>query len=155
MSKIIRGIFIDSKNKKVEEVQLESGLDAMYSKIECGCVTAIDIADGETLWLDDEGFLKAPPEEGGLPGFRYEGYPQTLAGNALIFGLNEEGESVSSKMSVEEIANKILFQSITPEQQDEILDASGKVYSLTPEQMEAYWEGNLDLRKLTEVKCGN
>jgi hypothetical protein len=54
--------------------------------------------------VDDEGLLK--PQEGF---FIYEGYRQPLAGNGLVLGTDEEGESVDPKMTLEELKSRVTF----------------------------------------------
>jgi len=112
--KNMKAILIDSKSKTVRYVEVKvndgSALESMYNHIDCDLVEVINIDDKNDLFVDEEGLLKLNKDS---QFFLYDGFPQPLAGNGLILGLNqEEGESVETSLSIEEVAEKVLFLDI-------------------------------------------
>lgn len=59
------------------------------------CVYPKGWPDGSVLFLDDEGLFVE-----GQTFFILEGYPQPLAGKALVMGTDEEGESMDAPVSL-------------------------------------------------------
>jgi len=110
----MKAILIDSKSKTVRYVEVKvndgSALQSMYNHIDCDLVEVINIDDKNDLFVDEEGLLKLNKDS---QFFLYDGFPQPLAGNGLILGLDEEvGESIETSLSIEEVAEKVLFLDI-------------------------------------------
>jgi hypothetical protein len=107
MNKIIKGILIDTQNKQIKEVQIESEkfLEQCYELIGCQLVECISQFDGvHDLWVDEEGLFNETDF------FVVEGYPQPIRGNGIIFGIDkEEFDSCSHTTSVEEVSEKVIF----------------------------------------------
>ncbi len=100
-----KAILIDAINKTVREVTLPNGLQSWYDAIGCELVTvAFNLDDYNSLLVDDEGLLKQP-----TCFFLYKGYVQPLAGNGLIVGVDDEGNTVSTNATVDSIIDSVRF----------------------------------------------
>lgn len=96
------GLLQITPHRAVREIEIESGIDAIYEALstEQNPVTCFDvcrIADGDGIFVDDEGLLKPCDHF-----FIWKDYPQPLAGRGLILGCDEEGNSVAPRVTLEE-----------------------------------------------------
>ena len=126
----MKAIFINSTLRTVSLVDISdtghgsANLDEMHALLSrdasrCDCFTTGGEFDNlDTVFVDDEGLLK-PNNFFELPGV----YPTPLAGNAIILGTNDEGESIDVKTSVETVRAMVKFY--TPLEL-KILSAQGK-----------------------------
>jgi hypothetical protein len=105
----MKAILIDVENREVKMVEVEKGIHAIYEKINCDCFTVVSLENEDAIFIDDEGLLKLSETS---KFFFIEGYHQPLAGNGLILGTDEEGESVDAKSSLEDIKNRVRFLTI-------------------------------------------
>lgn len=106
----MRGILIDPWLKQIKEVECGEGIEDMYRlmsnplgpKVDVFCI-GLSWPNGDVLYVDDEGLLKR-----GMrlfdPGRRDR---QPLAGNGLILGSDNEGNSVDAKMLLTEVQTMI------------------------------------------------
>lgn len=93
-----KAIFIDSVNRSIREVTIE-GLKDMQMHVGGYIQSAYEWANGDTLYVDEEGMLK--PQE---HWFRISTRPdQPLAGNGLIVGSDDEGENADVATLLAEI----------------------------------------------------
>lgn len=106
--KSLHAILIDPTSRTVEPVELNRGYREISRILGCGCFTTLGLSRSEVLYLDDEGLLKEEPG----PFFKLEGYPQPLAGRGLILGLDFDGESVSTKLTVEKVRQKVSWPEV-------------------------------------------
>ena len=74
----MRAIFINAVDRKVEEVQVENELDAIYGRIGCETIELIGLGSRFVLIVDEEGRLRD-----WKAGFRLAG-GEGIAGNGLI-----------------------------------------------------------------------
>jgi len=101
----MKAILIDSINKEVKEVEIGKGIDEMYKFLQCECFTVASYLDKQdAIFVDDEGLMK---EQDNF--FTYEGAHQPFAGNGLIMGCDDEGESEDCKISFAEVKDKVKF----------------------------------------------
>lgn len=105
----MKGILIDSKNKTVTEVTIDENgenlLEQWYEHIGCDLVeVAHDISEHDSILVDEEGLFKTPNNF-----FSYTGAHQPFAGNGLIVGRNEDGETVDCQITIEEATLNVLF----------------------------------------------
>lgn len=105
----MRAILIDPKNKSVSEVEYDGNYKSIYKLIDCGTFTVIQIDETESIIIDDEGLFKSLDSQEPDDFFLWEGYNQPLAGKGLILGVDREGESVATKLTVEEVKAKVSF----------------------------------------------
>lgn len=103
-------LVIDAVNRTIREDEYSGDYKDIYRLGGFDLMTAIALDDkGETLFIDDEGLLKEDLNDCFLlhgPDFNY---PQPLAGNGVILGTNEEGESVDTALTVETMQRNVLF----------------------------------------------
>lgn len=103
----MRAIFIDAKNREVREVQNEGNLESWYQAIGCETVTlACQIDDVNSIVVDDEGLLTGPQH---FFANLYPTEPQYLAGNGLIVGVDEEGNTADCTLKVEDVREMVRF----------------------------------------------
>lgn len=95
----MRAILIDPFSKTVTQVECAPGIEAIYALIDADCFCTVNLDDaGNAVYLDDEGLFREGQEF-----FALGNYPQPLAGRGLILGCNEEGESVATTITVEQV----------------------------------------------------
>ena len=110
MSKILKGLLLDSKKREIREVDLRvnddgSCLREMYDIIGCNCV---DVGSGglaylpskpaDDIWFDDEGLFSENTTSFLIPDW------VPIIGNGLILGSNDEGDCISHTLTKEDIA---------------------------------------------------
>jgi hypothetical protein len=101
----MKAILIDSINKEVKEVEIDKGIDNMYKLLNCQIFTiATYLPKEDAIFVDDEGLLNGTDVF-----FTYEGAHQPFAGNGLIMGCDDEGESTDCKISFAEVKDKVKF----------------------------------------------
>ncbi len=101
----MKAILIDSINKEVKEVEIGKGIDEMYKFLQCECFTVASYLDKEdAIFVDDEGLMNGTDVF-----FTFEGAHQPFAGNGLIMGCDDMGESVDCKVDIDEVKNKVKF----------------------------------------------
>lgn len=108
---LIRGILIDPTDKTVQSVLIHPGTTA--KAIGCEYITCVTISEGngkwsgygEDLWLDDEGLLVQPNPYGyfRLVSEIDGSVTPMYAGRGLILGFDNDGESVSTKLSIADV----------------------------------------------------
>jgi len=103
----MKAILIDAVNKEVKEVQIGKGIEEMYKFLNCECFTiASYLPKNDAIFVDDEGLMNGTDSF-----FTYEGAHQPFAGNGLIMGSDDEGESTDCKVSLDEVKSKSNFYS--------------------------------------------
>ena len=107
----MKAIFIDSKNRKISEVEIpkQGTLKAWYKVIGCEIVEVATYINShnDSILVDEEGLIKEINPDS--PFFIYSGSHQPFAGNGLIIGVDKEGESISHHTTVEEVESKVTF----------------------------------------------
>jgi hypothetical protein len=96
---------IDPYQQQVTTVQYNGDYNQIYALIECDCFDIARINDqGDGIFVDDEGLFK---EQQAF--FTFKGYANPLAGKGLVLGTNAEGDSVSPKLTLDEVKSKVMF----------------------------------------------
>ena len=94
----MRAIKINTDRRNVEVIDFEGDYLEIQKEIGVDCFTCVDLDDNNSLFVDDEGLFK------NTDFFMVEGYPEPLAGNGLILGLDyETGETIGAEMEVPKI----------------------------------------------------
>jgi hypothetical protein len=65
--------------------------------------TLVEIGDGDVIYVDDEGLLKPMDWF-----FAIKGGHQPFAGCGLVLGSNEEGETVSARIALQDLKRRVL-----------------------------------------------
>ncbi len=96
----MKAFLIDPQKEAITEVDYDGTLQHMYELIDCDCVCTCRINQaGDTIFLDDNGLYNKDHF------FRYDTYPNPLAGKGLVLGTNYAGESISPKEVTREHLN--------------------------------------------------
>lgn len=109
----LRGVLIDPTDQTVKEVFVDP-YPAWKTLLGCDDINAVNIARNEdtgameTIWVDGEGLLHHP--EG--PFFMFDIYPQPLQGKGLVLGTDQAGETISSVLPVNVIAQHVSFPNV-------------------------------------------
>ena len=96
----MKALLINPEKQTIEEIQIEDGLKPMYDAIgnDCEMVEAPIQFEHDILYCDKEGRLKANNY-----GFYPNSWDYPILGNALIMGVDEDGESTDVKSTIGEI----------------------------------------------------
>jgi hypothetical protein len=87
----MKTILIDPKARTIVEAVFNGGLDSIYKLIEARPFDAVRInSAGDCLYVDDEGLMRSNQSF-----FAWSGFPQPIAGRAILVGTDDEGESIS------------------------------------------------------------
>jgi len=109
-----KAILINAKAQTVTQVEVGEGIQDIYKHLNCHTFDVVNLGCSVGCYVDDEGLLKAAyidddGEKHNMNGFRFKGKDTPIMGNGLIMGTNNEGESVDSPVSVEQITNVLTF----------------------------------------------
>ena len=107
MAANVKAILIDVKNQEVKEVEHDNTLQNIYDLIDCRVFDSVRIDNVNSIFVDDEGILKDNLY------FQYSGSNGIfqLAGNGLLLGIDDEGNSISPTLTVEDVKDKVRFLS--------------------------------------------
>lgn len=103
----MHALLIDPANKAVTVVNLPDAgdnLPTIYKHLQCERFDAVALSNGDTIYVDDEGLLKAP-----LHFFAVRGAPQPYAGRGLVVGVDERGRSVAPATSLQHLTDNVKF----------------------------------------------
>ena len=105
MESKMKAILIDVKNQEIKEVEHDNTLQNIYDLIDCRTFDLVRIDAVNNIFVDDEGILKDNLY------FEYSGSDRVfqLAGNGLILGVDDEGDSTSPTLTVEDVEGKVRF----------------------------------------------
>jgi|TARA_R110001606_G_scaffold194674_1_gene342383 hypothetical protein len=106
MEKTMKAILINVKTQEITEVEHDGTLKNIYKHVDCSTFDVVDIDGTNDIYVDDEGLFKPNQLY-----FEYSGTERTiqLAGNGLILGVDEEGESISPTINIEEVRASVRF----------------------------------------------
>ena len=101
----MKAILIDVKTQEIKEVEHDNTLQNIYDLIDCRAFDLVRIDDVNSIFVDDEGILKDNLY------FEYSGSENVfkLAGNGLILGVDDEGNSISPTLTIEDVKGKVNF----------------------------------------------
>ena len=108
----MKAILIDSEKRKVSYVIIDKkkGIKEYYKLLKCDLFTlGMEFENQDALFVDDEGLLTLTPDS---MFFYIEGAYQPFAGNGLILGTDDDGDSVDVKTKLKDIKDKIRFLTI-------------------------------------------
>lgn len=95
----MRAILIDPHTKTVTEVENSGQLHDIYAALGCDTIDAVYLEGsytGHFLYVDDNGLTYNEP----LPVFVWTGFHQPLAGKAIMFKSNEDGDNIAADMPI-------------------------------------------------------
>ena len=106
MESNIKAILIDVYEKEIREVDYDGTLDFIYFNLACRTFDVVRVDDVNSIFIDDEGLLRQNQLY-----FEYSGSNGIfqLAGNGLILGVDDEGNSISPTLTIEDVKSKVNF----------------------------------------------
>jgi hypothetical protein len=103
----MRAIRIDSNSGKIEVIELEPGLQAIKAAVRCRWIEGVRpsiLVGADIMYVDEEGLL-----HGENLFFKIAGYAQPIAGNGLILGTDEEGDSTDCETPIGMVSQCVEF----------------------------------------------
>lgn len=95
---------IDPHKKQIKQVNYNGDFQSIYMHIKAGMFGVVSLYQGESLFIDDMGLEKQNQSF-----FIHKNYPTPIAGTSLLLGTDENGESIASSKTIEELQNDIVF----------------------------------------------
>jgi hypothetical protein len=109
-----KGILIDVLKRSFTEVEVGDYKD-IQKKVDCRAFDVVEFDKKNDVYVDDEGLLNLTSD---TMFFMVDGYPNPLAGNGLILGINTKtGNSVNTTLTVDEVKGKVKFYTMKEIQQ--------------------------------------
>lgn len=110
MTDKLKAILINPHDKTITAVEVDP-YPAWKELIEVELITSVNVLQYpngafETVYIDDEGLLNSKKDG---PFFSIASHPQPLAGKGLVIGVNERGDTVSTKLTPEFITELVDF----------------------------------------------
>jgi hypothetical protein len=100
----MRAILIDPFAEQVTTVECDGEIRSIYQLIGADTFDVVRVG-GDDLFVDDEGLFQEKQRF-----FQIEGYPQPLAGKALVLGLDlPSGDSAEPNMSEGDVRALVTF----------------------------------------------
>lgn len=100
----MKGILINPEDRTVEMVEVEDdNVNNIQAFIEAPLFDVVRLPHDDALYVDDEGLYTKHDY------FAIEGFPNPLAGRALVLGTDSEGYSTDPIHELMEIANMVKF----------------------------------------------
>ena len=102
----MKAILIDVIKQEIKEVEHDDTLESIYKHVDCRTFDVVNIDGVNSIYIDDEGLFVEDQLY-----FEYSGgtHRVQLAGNGLILGLNDEGDTVEPTLTVEHVKSKVSF----------------------------------------------
>lgn len=106
----MRAILINPLEQSITEVEYNGDFRNIYEHLKCDTFDVVRLNNKDDVFVDDNGLLTFPNPHGYFIWMREDGKPYgPLAGRGLILGLNHEGESIATDMSLDEVKRKVRF----------------------------------------------
>lgn len=99
---MMQAILIDPFTETIEVVDYSGDWRDISTLLDCDLFSTVYIDDEDTLYIDDEGLYVEDQRY-----FKWEGYPQPLAGRGLVLGCTPDGDSTDSSKTVSEIQDMV------------------------------------------------
>tara|TARA_R100000231_G_scaffold78079_1_gene60465 strand:+ start:328 stop:657 length:330 start_codon:yes stop_codon:yes gene_type:complete len=102
----MKAILINVKDQSITEVEHDNTLDNIYDLLDCRTFDVVRIDEVDSIYVDDEGLFV---EDQLFFEFGGDAQAVRLAGNGLILGVDDEGNSTSPNITLEEVKGKVGF----------------------------------------------
>tara|TARA_R110000823_G_scaffold58469_1_gene140754 strand:+ start:395 stop:757 length:363 start_codon:yes stop_codon:yes gene_type:complete len=102
----MKAILIDVTKQEIKEVLHNDTLESIYNFVDCGTFDVVRIDDTNSIYIDDEGLFIEDQLY-----FNYKGTTDSvsLAGNGLVLGVDEEGETISPSLTLKDVQKAVTF----------------------------------------------
>lgn len=106
----MRAIKIDSEKQEVSVIDIKPELPYVYKAIGNGCTNVEFLVKqkNQDFIMVDENLLQRPKDIKGAFHYRYMG-GRPIVGNAIVLGMDEDGNWTDSVSTVEQIENNLMF----------------------------------------------
>lgn len=94
----MRAFLINPTDRTISQLDHSGELKDMRQTIACESVDRVSLAPGLDMWVDDEGHL--------FPGrniFEFSGAPRRYAGNGLILGIDDQGQTIETSITIDKL----------------------------------------------------
>ena len=100
----MRVILIDAKNRQLREdfIDDEKTLDGLQEAVGGNIEVAVQFDDGDCVYVNEEGLFHSNDHW-----FFVEGAHQPFAGNGVVSCINEAGDTIDARISIDELLPKI------------------------------------------------
>lgn len=109
----MKTIIIDPQNHTITEAEYHGDYKEIYALLsyedqEVSTFDIVKIDESETIYVDDGGLINSNGREHGY--FYVKGkYPTMLAGKGVILATDQDGESIGTNLTIEQVKDMILF----------------------------------------------
>jgi len=107
----MQAYLIDPVAKEIRPVDFDGDYKSICRLIDCRTFTVVEIEGtgdpADIVFVDDEGLLNDPHFF-----FMLDSYPQPLAGFGLVLGTDDDGESVSPRITLEELTRRVSYRQL-------------------------------------------
>jgi hypothetical protein len=104
--KDVKGILIDPFEQTVTEVEIKDyDYKKIYPLIGADMFQAVGLDEVNAAFIDEEGLFKPIQKF-----FMIKDYPHPIANKALVLGSNEDGDTVSTTLNLNEVKDLITFR---------------------------------------------
>lgn len=101
----MKAILIDPFDRNITEVEYSGDFKEIYQHIDCQLFDVVRIDRTNSIFVDDEGLISGKAQAF----FKIDGYPEPLAGKGLMLGADDEGESISPSLTLNEVRGMVDF----------------------------------------------
>tara|TARA_R100001377_G_scaffold80732_1_gene59819 strand:- start:40 stop:351 length:312 start_codon:yes stop_codon:yes gene_type:complete len=102
----MKAILIDVINKEVREVEHDDTLKSIYKHVDCGTFDVVRIDNLNSIYIDDEGLFV---EDQQFFNYVIDLRVASLAGNGLILGVDDEGDTIEPTLTLEEVKSSVFW----------------------------------------------
>ena len=105
--KTIKGYLIDPTDKTIKEVKYNGDFNKIYDFIgnDCRCFSCYTHhSNGDTIYYDDEGLFHE-----NIGAIIYDKWDTPITGRTVVFGTDEEGDTVDVLSTVEDLKEGLEF----------------------------------------------
>jgi hypothetical protein len=104
----MRAILINPTERTVTAVEYNGDLKQAYSLMSCELVDVVYIGkEQDGIFVDDEGLFSKGDEQRYFVFYRDDGRESFLAGNGLVVGCDDEGNTIEPSVSLEYIESHV------------------------------------------------
>ena len=102
----MKAILINVKDQSITEVEHDNTLNNIYELLDCRTFDVVRIDEVDSIYIDDEGLYVEEQLY-----FEYGGdqHAVRLAGNGLILGVDDDGNSTSPNITLEDVKGRVGF----------------------------------------------
>lgn len=114
----MKAILINSKTRQITETEINDWSEISPS-IDARIFDCVRIGDTDILYVDDEGLLSLDNDSMFIR-VTVDGESVTLAGNGLILGSDDEGQSTDTALTVEQVKEMVEFKPLAEVSMSEV-----------------------------------